>query len=191
MFAAVAKSTVLVTTALYAVAFEHVWVEPNTRMAASEWMVQHVRPGARIANEHWDDSVPVGGRAQEFTLLELPVFEPDDDKKLDRLFDVLSQADYYVVSSPRAWKTIGRLPGRFPLMTRFYQELFADKLGFERVASFTSEPELFGVRLDDSSAEEAFWVYDHPPVRIYRRTGPLSRARFKAVLCPTRNAACT
>lgn len=189
VFAAVAGA-VVAATALYAIAFEHVFVQANTRMAASEWVVQHVSAGSRIANEHWDDSVPVGGRAQGFTLLELPVFEPDDDKKLGRLYDVLSESDYYVVSSPRAWKTIGRLPDRFPLMTRFYQELFAGNLGFERVAAFTSEPELFGVQLNDLSAEEAFWVYDHPPVSIYRRVGPLSRERFRAVLCPTANTAC-
>ena len=77
-------------------------------------------PGSRIANEHWDDSLPVGGRAQAFTLLELPVFEPDDDTKLGKLYAVLAESDYYVLSSPRAWRTIGRLPDRFPLMTRFY-----------------------------------------------------------------------
>ena len=48
-------------------------------------------------------------------------------------------------------------------MTRFYEDLFAGKLGYTEVASFRSEPGLLGVRLDDVSAEEAFWVYDHPP----------------------------
>src|SRR5262249_34904901 len=130
---------VVVATALYAVAFEHVFVQTNTRIAASQWMVEHLPAGSRIANEHWDDSLPVGSRAQGFTLAELPVFEPDDATKLDKLYTVLAASDYYVVSSPRAWKTIGRLPDRFPLMSRFYRELFAGKLGFERVASFTSE----------------------------------------------------
>ena len=182
---------VIVATALYAVAFEHVFVQTNTRIAASQWMVEHLPAGSRIANEHWDDSLPVGSRAQGFTLLELPVFEPDDGTKLDKLYTVLATSDYYVVSSPRAWKTIGRLPDRFPLMTRFYRVLFAGKLGFERVASCTSEPELRGLRRHDGSAEEAFWVYDHPRVSIYRRTGAFSRESFRSALCPTANAACS
>jgi hypothetical protein len=68
-------------------------------------------------------------------------------------------------------------------MSRFYRQLFAGRLGFSRVAEFTSEPELLGVRLHDLGAEEAFWVYDHPPVRIYRRAGSLSWPAFRRALC--------
>jgi len=183
-------SFVIVLTAAWAIAFVQVFAHENTRIAASDWIVAHAAPGARIANEHWDDSLPVGGRAQAFTLLELPVFEPDDPTKLRKLYSVLAESDYYVLSSPRAWRTIGRLPDRFPLMTRFYRELFAEKLGFREIASFERSPTLLGVEIDDSSAEEAFWVYDHPPVRIYRRTGSLDWTSFQSVLCPQPNSAC-
>jgi hypothetical protein len=183
-------SAIVVLTAAWALAFMQVFAHENTRIAASDWIVAHAQPGARIANEHWDDSLPVGGRAQPFTLLELPVFEPDDPTKLRKLYDVLSESDYYVLSSPRAWRTIGRLPDRFPLMTRFYQELFEGKLGFRETASFERSPTLFGVEIDDSSAEEAFWVYDHPPVRIYKKTERFDWATFRSVLCPHQNSAC-
>jgi hypothetical protein len=68
-------------------------------------------------------------------------------------------------------------------MSRFYQRLFAGHLGFARVARFTSEPELFGVELHDIGAEEAFWVYDHPPVMIYRKRESLGWAAFRRRLC--------
>jgi MFS family permease len=184
-------SGVVLATALYALAFEHVYVQTNPRIAASRWLVSHATPGSKIANEHWDDSLPVARAADGYTLLELPVFEPDDATKLRKLYGVLSKADYYVLSSPRAWRTIGRLPDRFPLMTRFYRDLFAGKLGFVRVGSFQSEPQLFGVRLHDLGAEEAFWVYDHPRVLIYRRRASLDWLHFRGVLCPTGGAACT
>ena len=89
-----------------------------------------------------------------------------------------------MLSSPRAWNTIGRLPGRFPLMTRFYDELFAGRLPFKRVATFESYPSLLGLELRDRRAEEAFWVYDHPPVTIFRRTAPLDWETFRTQLCP-------
>jgi len=183
-------TTVVLLTGLYALAYEHVLAEPHTRMVASAWIAAHAPAGSSIANEHWDDSLPVGGAAAPYRLYQLPVFEPDDATKLTKLYDILSRSDYYVLSSPRAWRTIGRLPDRFPLMARFYQELFAGKLGFRKVATFESEPQLLGIKLHDLSAEEAFWVYDHPPVMIYRRTGPLDLRRFRATLCPRPNAAC-
>ena len=114
----------------------------------------------------------------------MPVFDPDDPTKLRKLYDSLGAADYYVLSSPRAWNTIGRLPDRFPLMARFYSELFAGRLGFVRAKDFTSYPQLFGVELRDGGAEEAFSVYDHPRVMIFRRTSPLIWQKFKTALCP-------
>jgi Dolichyl-phosphate-mannose-protein mannosyltransferase len=190
-----AVSGVLVAaTALYAVAFTHVYIAPNTRLAATDWLNEHVPAGATIANEHWDDPLPVGGLWIDPATgtglpgahrgLVVPVFDPDDAKKLRTLYDSLSVADYYVLSSPRAWNTIGRLPDRFPIMTRFYGELFAERLGFERAKEFTSYPQLFGIELRDGGAEEAFSVYDHPRVLVFRRAGSLSWHEFKAALCP-------
>jgi Dolichyl-phosphate-mannose-protein mannosyltransferase len=178
-------------TALYAFAFHTIYDRPNTRLAASEWIVQHVPAGATIANEHWDDSLPVGGDAQRYRGETVPVFDPDDEAKLRKLYDTLGPADYYFLSSPRAWRTIGRLPDRFPLMVRFYRSLFAGQLGFEEVASFRSLPTLFGLKLDDLRAEEAFWVYDHPPVMIFRHVDRLSFAQFRRTLCaPPAPSAC-
>lgn len=181
------------TTALYAIAFAHIYTRENTRVAASAWIATRVPTDKIIANEHWDDPLPIRGPwidpATGLGLpgahrgLLVPVFDPDDPKKLRTLYNALSDADYYVLSSPRAWNTIGRLPDRFPLMTRFYDQLFAGWLGFVPAATFTSYPSLFGLQLHDLRAEEAFSVYDHPEVRIYRRTRPLDWKSFRNALC--------
>ena len=176
-------AAVIAGSALYALAYHHIYTQPTTRAAATSWIAGHVPPGKRIANENWDDSLPVGSLAQQYTGHVLPVFDADDSTKLRKLYDGLSTADYYFVSSPRAWRTIGRLPDRFPLMVRYYRQLFAGRLGFTRVAEFVSEPELFGVQLHDIDAEEAFWVYDHPPVYIYERGRELTWPEFRARLC--------
>jgi hypothetical protein len=184
---------VVAGTTLYALAYHHIYTQPNTRAAATSWIAEHVPTGKAIANEHWDDSLPVGSLAQQYKGHVLPVFDADDSTKLRKLYDSLAASDYYFVSSPRAWRTIGRLPDRFPLMVRYYRQLFAGRLGFTRVAQFVSEPELFGVQLHDIDAEEAFWVYDHPPVYIYKRDRRLSWAEFRERLCSPapRPAACT
>jgi hypothetical protein len=185
---AAAVAMLLASTGAYAIGFHTIYERTNTRVAASDWIVRHVPAGTVIANEHWDDSLPLGGDFQPYGGVTVPVFDPDDAAKLGKLDRALAVADYYVVSSPRAWRTIGRLPDRFPLMVRFYQQLFAGRLGFEPVASFDVEPRLLGYNLDDRGAEEAFWVYDHPPVTIFRRTEGFSAARLRRILCTPRIA---
>lgn len=191
LFAAVAAALVL-STGLYAVAFHNIYSGPTPLVAATDWISKNVPRGSTIGSEHWDNSLPIGSAAQPYKLATVPVFEPDDETKLRELYDPLSTSDYYALSSPRAWNTIGRLPDRYPLMVRFYRDLFAGRLGFERAATFKSEPRLLGVHLDDLSAEEAFWVYDHPPVTIFRRTGPISWSEFRDWLCrPAIPSVCT
>jgi hypothetical protein len=182
LLAAVAAA-LLLSTGAYAVAFHNIYSAPTPLVAATSWITETVPPGSSIASENWDNSLPVGSAAQPYKLLTVPVFDPDDGTKLRKLYDVLSRSDYYALSSPRAWNTIGRLPDRYPLMVRFYRDLFAGRLGYKRAATFRSEPHLLGVHLDDLSAEEAFWVYDHPPVMIFRRTGPISLSEFQRQLC--------
>jgi hypothetical protein len=190
VLAAVAALVVALSGA-YALAFHAIYTERTTRLAASEWITKHVPAGSQIASEHWDDSLPVGGLAASYALVTVPVFEPDDETKLRKLYDELSRADYYSLSSPRAWRTIGRLPDRYPLMVRFYEHLFAGRLGFREIASFSSQPRLAGVELDDLDAEEAFWVYDHPPVRLFEHREKLSFPEFRDVLCtPPAPSAC-
>ena len=72
-------------------------------------------------------------------------------------------------------------------MTRFYKLLFEEKLGFVQTAPFTSYPELFGITIPDLNAEETFWVYDHPPVVIFRKTKSLSREEFKSLFSDLRD----
>lgn len=187
------SAVLVVATALYAIAFVQIYRSPNTRIEATRWIQAHVPPGSTIANEHWDDALPVGGAWGETAAAAkamggyrgetVPVFDPDDESKLRKLYEPLAAADYYVLSSPRAWRTIGRLPDRFPLMTRFYGDLFEGKLGYQEVESFRSEPNLFGAGVNDLSAEEAFWVYDHPQVRVFERDEPLEWAVFRRTLC--------
>jgi dolichyl-phosphate-mannose-protein mannosyltransferase len=189
---ATVAAVLVLTTGAYAVAFHNIYTGPTPLVAATNWITETVPPTSSIASENWDNSLPVGGAAQPYKLLTVPVFDPDDRTKLRKLYDVLSNSDYYAISSPRAWNTIGRLPGRYPLMVRFYRDLFAGGLGFKRVAAFRSEPHLLGVHIDDLSAEEAFWVYDHPPVMIFRRTGQIGWSEFRRSLCePVISSVCT
>ena len=144
--------------------------------------------GAAIANEHFDDGLPfnMDGRiafgSGPYRGLELTLYDEDTPEKLDKLLNVLDETDYICMSSGRLWQSIPRLPMRYPVATRYYQFLFAGKLGFEKAAEFHSYPRLFGVEFDDTRAEEQFTVYDHPKVLIYRKTADYDRERVRAML---------
>ncbi|MGH2591948.1 MAG: DUF2298 domain-containing protein, partial [Anaerolineae bacterium] len=152
-----------------------------------------------LANEHWDDGAPLrlGGRdGFSFYLgLEMTNYDDDTTEKLGKMIGWLDQADYIFLTSNRLYGTIPRQPLRYPLTSEYYRLLFTGQLGFEQVAEFTSYPTLGPFEFPDQEttqalglwpdptrlpepgvisapfppAEEAFSVYDHPRVLIFRK----------------------
>lgn len=62
----------------------------------------------------------------------------------------------------------------YPLLNRFYKDLFNGDSGFVQVAEFSSYPKIqfFGTTLiefPDENAEETWTVFDHPVIRIYKK----------------------
>lgn len=66
----------------------------------------------------------------------------------------------------------------YPRLNSYYRNLFTGDSGFTQVAEFTSYPriEVFGAVIfeyPDEGAEETWTVFDHPVVRIYKRSGAI------------------
>lgn len=176
-----------VLTLLWALAFTSVYRRPHTRIVASRWIYANVPPGSTIGCEHWDDALPLrlDGRdpaREPYRGVKLAWYDPDTPKKLEAALGWLDAADVLVLSSDRLSGSIPRLPLRWPLTTRYYRLLEEGRLGFDLAATFTSRPSLFGVDLPDDGAEEAFSVYDHPRVRIYRKSADYDREKVRALL---------
>ncbi|HET6847120.1 MAG TPA: glycosyltransferase family 39 protein, partial [Anaerolineales bacterium] len=169
---------IAVLTLLYAIAFSSIYTRSHPRIAASRWIYTNIPAGSTLANEHWDDWLPIGGVDGKnsygdnglFKSVEMGNYEDDTPAKLDRMVQNLVSADYVILSSNRLYDSIPRLPARYPMTIRYYQLLFSGQLGFERVATFTSYPTLFGIQIPDQIAEESFSVYDHPKVQIFKKT---------------------
>ena len=108
----------------------------------------------------------------------MPVFGPDDESKWKEMNRILDQADYIIFTSNRGYGSMMSQEQMYPKMSRFYQDLFADKINFVKIKEFTSYPEFppfcSGLHIpclifDDQWSEEAFTVYDHPKITIFKK----------------------
>jgi YYY domain-containing protein len=169
---ALGAAVTVVATAVWAFAFMQIYGREHPRVEASTWIYANLPTGTRIVTEHWDDQLPLprpGDPHLPFELAELQVFERENLAKRTHLIDTLSSADALILASDRGLGTIPGMPQRYPLAGRYYQALLNGELGFRLAAEFESRPSLGPWTIDDSGAEEAFTVYDHPRVSAYVR----------------------
>jgi YYY domain-containing protein len=120
----------------------------------------------------------------------------DDEAKRENLIRSLENSDYIGISSNRFYDTLSRNPLRWPLTNQYYRWLFGGELGYELVATFQETFELGPLRVSDQhlptydspawlnelESEEAFSVYDHPVVFIFRKRSDYDAARVRAML---------
>lgn len=167
-------------------------------------------PGIALESS-WDDGLPLprpgmipyyDGAGLFRGDLNFEMYWPDDANKRERFYQVLDQADYIIMSSNRQFGTIPRVPERYPLSIQFYRELLncpvgQDTLvcyyeaegeqvnpdfGFDLVKTFTSYPRLGTWEFNDQYAEEAFSVYDHPKVLIFKKNEHYDSEHILALL---------
>ena len=189
----VAKGTVIATlvlTTFWALAFTSIYRRPLSRLTATEWIYDNVPQGAAIAHEGWDDAIPFslpdGRIGEQYRSVEMTPYDLDSNEKLAKLMAALDQVDYIAITSNRLYGSIPREPASYPMTSVYYDLLFKEKLGFEIAATFTSYPSLFGVSIPDQGAEEAFTVYDHPKVTIFKKTSAYVSEDVEAVLAAAR-----
>jgi hypothetical protein len=177
----------LIYTLLSCFSFVNLYRSPHPWSIASAWVRDNVPPGSVIAVEQWDHPLPVGAGG-DYSVRELPIFDEDTPEKQAAMDAVLREADVVIVASRRGYATLARWPDRYPLMARYYRQLFGD-LGFEPAACFGRHPRLGPLTFRDNPVagldftlpdvcwpeaslclgrlDESFVVYDHPQVMIF------------------------
>ncbi|MDQ3707102.1 MAG: DUF2298 domain-containing protein [Chloroflexota bacterium] len=180
---------------LWAVAFMNVYSHPHSRVQASEWIHDNVPREATLATEHWDYGLPISlpprngqdrsGYPNAFEM-ELYVFA-QPDQALERLKTWLRRADYIIISSNRLYGSIPRLPWQYPVESKYYELLFAEKLGFVSANTTQVTPELLGVKINDQPADESFTVYDHPRVDVFKKVSELTDEQYRMLFSTALN----
>jgi len=168
-----------------------------------------VLEGATLANEgEWDDGIPyrVDGYDAFGGIYPLDInfnmYWEENPAKLERFLRILDQSDYIAITSSRQWGSLPRMPERFPMSTIYYRKLlgcppdstiewcytvaepstFEGGLGFDLIKTFTSDPSLGDVSINDQFAEEAFTVYDHPKVLIFQKNDHYNSGEVAGIL---------
>lgn len=168
--------------------------------------------GSAVSNESWDEGLPlrVDGRDAFGGLyrgLEMQARWGDDENKRQMFIGNLAEVDYIFLPSQRAIWSASRLPNTYPMTMEYYRALFDGRLGFDLVAQFQSPITIGPLQISDVagslawgrqpnlplsktepwndnifSAEEAFSVYDHAPVWVFKKRPDFSLEKASAIL---------
>lgn len=158
----------------WAFAFMQIYQATHTRITASNWIEDNIAENSIILHEELDERLPVifqQGKNYQYSLLEL--YQVDIDEKIKNLSEQLNKGDYLIIASQRLYKNIPK-SSKHPDTSRYYQLLFAEQLGYQKIKEFHVYPQLFSWKIKDDGAEETFSVFDHPPIFIFKNNAKLS-----------------
>ncbi|MCA9894831.1 MAG: hypothetical protein KC615_17720, partial [Anaerolineae bacterium] len=137
---------------------------------------------------------PWYGLVQSYDIdLSYPI---DETIKRDIILNALEVSDYIGITSNRFYDTLSRNPIRWPMSNRYYEALFNGELGFDLVEMRHEQYEFGPLSVSDQylptfdspqwlnelEADEAFHVYDHPTVFIFKKRADYDQARVVQIL---------
>jgi hypothetical protein len=167
------------------VIFSSIYLKPDIRFVASEWMFKNIPSSSKVLSETGNVvDLPVFSQKSFSTNYHLEVISFDfyqlDEKPeaFTKLLEDLENSDYIFVPSRRIFANHLRLPQKYPLAAKYYELLFSGKLGFKEIKVFKP----FNHFTDDEFAEETWTVFDHPTIRIYKKNESLSQTEYEKIL---------
>ena len=196
-FSQVVTTAVVAATVLYAAAYMNIYIKPDSRLAASEFIQRRIPEGSRILVEPSHNTPPMGSylgepsfhvdyvlwgtegqRHDRYHLYALDTYRylygqrPSAEEKRQYIARRVALADYIVMDDTYV-QFYERLPAsEHGVVQQYYDDLFAGRLGFELMRTFKVYPRIGGVDINDDSAELTFRLFDHPRVYVFRRRAP-------------------
>lgn len=197
--AMIATVIVIGSTVLYAAAYMNVFIKPDSRLSASEYLLRRVPEGSRILVEPSHNIPPIGsyltepnfdvdyvlwGKEQErddyYRLIALDTYRflydprPSPEEKREYIQQRLALADY-IVMDDTFLQFYEHLPAHeHGVVKQYYEDLLAGRLGFQLMRTFKVYPRLGRIDINDDAAELSFRLFDHPRVFIFARQVPRS-----------------
>lgn len=178
-------STFLTLNAIWTYMFFSIYLRPDLRIEATSWINKQLPANSFILTEAGNMlEAPLFGGMQKKSF---DFYHLEEKQELrDQLPGLLFKSDYFIVQSRRIFYNHQRLKKYYPFTSRFYDLIFSERLGFKKIKTFTSYPQLsflgWKVEIVDEEAEETWSVFDHPVIRIYKRIYPLTEQDYEKIL---------
>jgi hypothetical protein len=178
------KVIMVIITIIPGSAYLSIYQKADVRFQASQWIYKNIPNGAYILSETGNAvDLPLANRNyndyKNYKIISFNFYDLDSNPKLvQELQYHLSQASYIIVPSRRIF--MNHPPNGYPLLNNYYEKLFSGSLGFKKIAEFTSYPKLqLQIEMPDEQAEETWTVFDHPVIRIYKKSKGLKLKKIE------------
>lgn len=143
--------------------FLRLYLLPDIRLTASEWIVKNIPENSIILSEAGNViNLPIIN--YQLSITNYDFYNLDTSPQLiSNLPGKIFQSDYIIIPSRRIFKNQNN--SFFPYSQKYYTSLFDGSLGFQQIKQFSI--------FNDENAEETWSVFDHPVIRIFRKIKPL------------------
>ncbi len=167
------KIIIIIIAVLPGITYLSVYQNPDVRFQASEWIYKNIPENSYILSETANVvDIPIENPKSKvqnsnqiqnpnYQIISFNFYNLDESPELQsELKNYLEKVDYIFVPSRRIFANHSKQ--KYPILNKYYDDLFSGKLGFKKVAEFSAG-------LNDENSEETWTVFDHPVIRIYKR----------------------
>jgi 4-amino-4-deoxy-L-arabinose transferase-like glycosyltransferase len=191
-------AAVIVTSAVYTLAYLNIYREEDVRIQAAAWIHRQLSPDSTVLIDSSAATPLIGSRffRPEFygrTVVENDMHATKKDYFNIKILNLLTNPprpplspgwwqNYleerlanvdYIIMSDEHYEQYSHRPDTYPVVNKFFHDLLQGELGYRLINSFKTYPSLLGTPLNDDRAELTFRLFDHPKIWIFKRDGVL------------------
>jgi 4-amino-4-deoxy-L-arabinose transferase-like glycosyltransferase len=157
--------------------FFSLYFQPDIRLIASKWIVNNIPEKSQVLSEAGNVvDIPLINHNLNIKNLDFYGVDTNTELQSELLSQVIS-AEYIIVPSRRMFKN--QYGPKFPVSSKYFQNLFSGRLGFTEIKRFSPFTDLI---INGEDAEETWTVFDRPTIRIYKKTRSLPSMEYSAIL---------
>ena len=183
---------VALPTSAYGLALTAIYGKEDSRILAERWIQTNIPPKSHVLSEN-------GGYPTAWMLPKDQYNRQVTDSnyfivsnkwelysvQIDFFAKRLHQVEWIVIIEENRMKPFMSVPQKYPIGSEIYAQLKQEALGFQEIRHFKNHPAL-GITTYETTAQPTLTAFDHPTVRIYRRTPDASpqeilRTRMQAI----------